>query len=111
MWPSQRLAPISLKSWQGKAQVRRRDRRTRGIRPIVTLLEERTLLSTLNLTVTTLQDDPTAPIVGQVTLRDAIVTANASPTDSQENINFAAGLHQGLRITIAKLGYMESFIS
>ena len=35
MWPSQRLAPISLKSWQGKAQVRRRDRRTRGIRPIV----------------------------------------------------------------------------
>jgi len=99
MWPSQRLASISLKSWQGKAQVRRRDRRTRGIRPIVTLLEERTLLSTLNLTVTTLQDDPTAPIVGQVTLRDAIVTANASPTDSQENINFAAGLHGTIDLT------------
>ena len=45
MWPSQRLASINLESWQGKAQVRRRDRR--GIRPSVTLLEERTLLSQL----------------------------------------------------------------
>ena len=43
MWPSQRLASIGLDSRQGKAQTRSRDRR--GIRPIVTLLEERTLLS------------------------------------------------------------------
>ena len=43
MWASQRLASIGLESLQGKAQARRRDRR--GIRPIVTLLEERTLLS------------------------------------------------------------------
>ena len=43
MWPSQRRASIGLESWQGKAQARRRDRR--GIRPIVTLLEDRTLLS------------------------------------------------------------------
>ena len=45
MWSSQRLASIGLESWQGADQARRRDRR--GIRPIVTLLEERTLLSQL----------------------------------------------------------------
>ena len=44
MWPSQRRASIGLESWQGVAQARSRDRR--GIRPIVTLLEERFLLST-----------------------------------------------------------------
>ena len=86
MWPSQRLASIGLKSWQGKAQARRRDRR--GIRPIVTLLEERTLLSTLNLTVNALADDPSGPISGSTTLRDAINQANAS-TASQEFINFS----------------------
>src|SRR5208337_584752 len=43
MWPSQRLASIGLDSRQRKSRARRRDRR--GIRPIVTLLEERTLLS------------------------------------------------------------------
>ena len=64
MWPSQHLASIGLDSWKGKAQARRRDRR--GIRPSVTLLEERFLLSTLNLTVTTLAD-PTGP-TGTVTL-------------------------------------------
>src|SRR5208337_5649384 len=77
----------------------RRDRR--GIRPIVTLLEERTLLSTLNLTVTTLLDDPTTPIPGQVTLRDAINTANADTVDSQEIISFAAGLHGTIDLTQA----------
>ena len=45
MWPSKRLASNDLESaGQGVAQARRRDRR--GIRPIVTLLEERFLLST-----------------------------------------------------------------
>ena len=43
MWPSQRLASIGLDSRQRKFRARSRDRR--GIRPIVTLLEERTLLS------------------------------------------------------------------
>ena len=43
MWPSQRLASIGLDSQQRKSRARSRDRR--GIRPIVTLLEERTLLS------------------------------------------------------------------
>ena len=90
MWPSQRLPSIGLDSQQRKSRARSRDRR--GIRPIVTLLEERTLLSTLNLTVTTLQDDPTTPIVGLVTLRDAITTANAAPPGSQETINFDPSL-------------------
>jgi hypothetical protein len=54
MWPSQRLASIGLESWQGKAQARRRDRR--GIRPIVTLLEERAMLSTVQITVASLAD-------------------------------------------------------
>ena len=99
MWPSQRLTSIGLDSWQGVARARRRDRR--GIRPIVTLLEERTLLSTLNLTVTTLLDDPTTPIPGQVTLRDAINTANADTVDSQEIISFAAGLHGTIDLTQA----------
>ena len=98
MWPSQRLASIGLESWQGKAQARRRDRR--GIRPIVTLLEERTLLSTLNLTVNTLADDPNGPISGYTTLRDAITQANAS-TDSQEVINFASGLQGTIDLTQA----------
>ena len=82
-WPSQRLASIGPESGQGPAQARRRDRR--GIRPIVTLLEERFLLSTLNLTVTTLAD-PSGP-TGTVSLRQAINTANADTIDSQENIN------------------------
>ena len=72
----------------------------RGIRPIVTLLEERTLLSTLNLTVTTLADDPVTPISGQTTLRDAITQANDS-TDSQEIINFAPGLQGTIDLTQA----------
>ncbi len=99
MWPSQRLASIGLDSRQRKSRARSRDRR--GIRPIVTLLEERTLLSTLNLTVTTLQDDPTTPIVRQVTLRDAIGQANADTTDSQEIIGFASGLAGKIDLTTA----------
>jgi hypothetical protein len=100
MWPSQRLASISLESGQRKAQARRRDRRARGIRPIVTLLEERTLLSALNLTVNTLTDDPNGPTSGSTTLRDAINQANAS-TASQEVINFASGLQGTIDLTSA----------
>ena len=79
MWPSQRLASISLESGQRKGQARRRDRRARGIRPIVTLLEERTLLSQLSLTVTTLADDPSGSIPGYTTLRDAITKPTPAP--------------------------------
>ncbi len=88
MWPSQRLASINLDSWQGKAQTRARDRHARRIKPIVTLLEERTLLSIVTLTVTTLADDPSGSIPGCTTLRDAINQANDSSAD-QETINFA----------------------
>ena len=61
MWPRKRFASIGLESWQGKAQVRRRDRRTRGIRPIVTMLEERTLLSQLPGTWATVAPLPDTP--------------------------------------------------
>ncbi len=88
MWLHQSSASLSLGSWNGKAQPRISVRRTRGIRPIVTLLEERTLLSQLSLTVNTLADDPSGSIPGYTTLRDAITQANAS-TASQEVISFA----------------------
>ena len=97
MWPSQRLASIGLKSWQGPVQARSRDRR--GIRPIVTLLEERFLLSTLNLTVTTLSD-PSGPN-GTLSLRQAINAANADTTDSQMNIGFTPGLQGTIDLTTA----------
>ena len=97
MWPSERLASIGLESWQRKAQARRRDRR--GIKPIVTLLEERHMLSTLNLTVTTLSD-PSGP-GSTVSLRQAINTANADTVDSQVNIGFAASLKGTIDLTTA----------
>ena len=86
MWPSQRRGSINLDSRQGKVQARSRDRR--GIRPIVTLLEDRQLLSTISLLVTTLADDPSGNIPGYTTLRDAITQANASIAN-QVTINFA----------------------
>ena len=73
MWPSQRLASINLESWQGKAQARRRDRR--GIRPIVTLLEERTLLSQSG-TWATVAPLPTARVLlGAATGNDGTIYA------------------------------------
>ena len=54
----------------------------------------------LNLTVTTLADDPSAPISGSTTLRDAITQANAR-TASQEIINFASGLQGTIDLTQA----------
>jgi len=97
MWPSQRLASINLESWQRKSRTRRRNRR--GIRPIVTLLEERFLLSTLNLTVTTLSDP--AVLTGAMSLRQAINVANADTVDSQEVISFAANLQGTIDLTQA----------
>jgi MBG domain (YGX type) len=99
MWLSQRLASIGLESWQGaKARVLRRDRRV--TRPSVTLLEERTLLSQLYLTVNTLADDPNGPTSGSTTLRDAITQANASAA-SPVAINFASGLQGTIDLTKA----------
>ena len=73
MWPSQRLASINLESWQGKAQAQRRDRR--GIRPIVTLLEERTLLSQPG-TWATVAPLPTARVLlGTATGKDGTIYA------------------------------------
>jgi len=87
MPPNRRLSWMGLKSWQAGHRTWRRDQRDKRVRPSLTLLEERTLLSTLNLTVTTLADDPVTPISGQITLRDAITQANADTTDSQEVIS------------------------
>ena len=44
-------------------------------------LEGRSLMSTVNLTVNTLADDPSGPIAGKTTLRDAI-TAGQMPDRS-----------------------------
>src|SRR5271157_5914100 len=65
-----------------------KNRRLRSFRPIVALLEERSLLSSLSLTVTTLADDQISPIHGQTTLRDAITQADARTTN-QYVITFA----------------------
>ena len=74
MWPSQRLASNDLESaGQGEAQARRRDRR--GIRPIVTLLEERFLLSTPG----TIQIAPdTSPGGNNAVIVNIITDSNAS---------------------------------
>ncbi len=93
-----RLSWMGVKSWQAGHRTWRRDQRDKRVRPTLTLLEERTLLSTLNLTVTTLADDPVTPISGQTTLRDAITQANAS-TDSQEVISFASVLQGTIDLT------------
>ena len=107
MWPSQRLASIGLDSQQRKSRARFRDRR--GIRPIVTLLEERFLLSTLNLTVTTLAD-PSGP-TGTVSLRQAIVTANNDTTDSQVNISFAINVRGTIDLTTALPSWRTTSVS
>ena len=57
------------------------------------------MLSTLNLTVTSLAD-PSSP-TGTISIRQAINTANADTIDSLVNINFAAGLHGTIDLTTA----------
>ena len=57
------------------------------------------MLSTLNLTVTTLSD-PSGP-GSTVSLRQAINTANADTVDSQVNIGFAASLKVTIDLTTA----------
>ena len=52
-------------------------------------LEERALLSTVALTVNTLLDDPSGPITGQTTLRDAITSADQGLATNSYVINFA----------------------
>ena len=93
MWPSQRLASIGLDSQQRKSQARSRNRR--GIKPIVTLLEERTLLSTVPITVTSLADSGTG------TLRAAITTVDSGSDSNQYAISFASGLTGTINLTEA----------
>ncbi len=57
------------------------------------------MLSTLNLTVTTLSDP--SGLAGTVSLRQAITTANADTIDSQEIISFASGLSGTINLTEA----------
>ena len=64
-------------------------------------LEGRSLLSTVPLTVNSLVDDPTGPVAGQVTLRDAIAAADAGDSANQYQIKFAPGLSGAIRLTDA----------
>ena len=57
--------------------------------------------TTVDLTVTTLADDPATSIIGQVTLRDAITMADAGSTANQYVINFASGLQGTIDLTQA----------
>ncbi len=52
-------------------------------------LEGRSLLSTVHLTVNTLADDPSGPVAGQTTLRDAITAADSGSTTDKYVIKFA----------------------
>ena len=79
---SRRLSWMGLKSWQAGHRTWRRDQRDKRVRPTLTLLEERTLLSTLPVTVTTLANS------GIGTLQAAITQADAN-TANQYVITFA----------------------
>ena len=57
--------------------------------------------TTVDLTVTTLADDPATSILGQVTLRDAITMADADSTANRYVINFASGLQGTIDLTSA----------
>ena len=62
-------------------------------------LEDRTLLSTIALAVTTLLDDPTGvPISGYTTLRDAITQADNDPANSYA-INFSVAVPGTIGLT------------
>ena len=75
-----------------------RKAKTRTVRVQLESLEDRQLMSTLNLTVTNLSDPG-----GQngVSLRQAINTANADTVDSQVNVGFTAGLNGTIDLTTA----------
>ena len=72
-------------------------------RPSLERLEDRTVLSTISLPVTTLLDDPTVPIPGQTTLRDAINTADGGATTNQYVITFKQGLTGTIDLTTSAL--------
>ena len=65
-------------------------------------LEDRTMLSTIALAVTTLADDPSGPIPGYTTLRDAITQADADPANSYA-INFSVTGTIGLTSSLPAL--------
>ncbi len=58
-------------------------------RPRLECLEDRTVLSTIALSVNTLADDPGGPISGQTTLRDAIIQADNGATTNQYVVTFS----------------------
>src|SRR5208337_1889519 len=60
----------------------------RCAKPSVDQLESRSLLSALTITVNSLLDNPSGPVKGQTTLRDAINTADAH-TNNSYTIKFA----------------------
>ncbi|MGO8949904.1 MAG: hypothetical protein ACLQUY_20060 [Ktedonobacterales bacterium] len=64
-------------------------RRVRSLRPSLESLEGRALLSTVHLLVDTLSDDPSGPVAGQTTLRDAITAADAGNAADKYVIKFA----------------------
>ena len=103
MWPSQRLGID--RSGFSAAISRARSKNRRGIRPIVTLLEGRTLLSTVPITVTSLADYGTG-----TTLRAAITTADAGSTSNQYAISFTPGLTGTINLG-GSLPYLSNNIS
>jgi len=64
-------------------------RRVHSHRPSLESLESRALLSTVHLLVDTLTDDPSGPVAGQTTLRDAITAADAGSAANKYVIKFA----------------------
>lgn len=80
MWPLYLLSFSKNRKGRRANHLPQRASRTRRARVTLGLesLEERWLLNG-TITVTTTADDPTTPIAGQTTLRDAINQANANP--------------------------------
>ncbi len=73
-------------------------------RPRLERLEDRTMLSStpVALTVNMLKDDPSGPTTGQMTLRDAINTADGGAITNPTNqyvINFKSGLSGAINLT------------
>ena len=67
-----------------------RSRRSRSRRrPLLECLEERSLLSVVDITVTTLADDPIVPFQDITSLRDAINHADSGSASNQYIINFS----------------------
>ncbi len=73
-------------------------------------LEERAMLSTIPLVVNMLPDDPSGPTTGQMTLRDAINTADGGATTNQYVITFKQGLTGTIDLTTSALPDLDNNI-